>query len=255
MAITLKSPQEIEAMRVAGGMAAEVLEMIGEYVQPGVSTEELDRRCYEYITQVQKAIPANVGYHGFPKTLCTSINGVVCHGIPKPEDVLRDGDIINIDVTVIRDGWHGDTSRMFYAGKPSREAERLVDVTLESMLRGIAVVRPGATLGDVGAAIQSHAEDAGFSVVRDFCGHGIGRKYHEAPQVLHYGRPNSGLRLKKGMVFTIEPMLNAGRQEVQVLDDDWTVVTVDGSWSAQWEHMVAVTDDGYDILTAWPNRR
>ncbi|RZS81281.1 type I methionyl aminopeptidase [Pigmentiphaga kullae] len=255
MAITLKSPQEIEAMRVAGGMAAEVLEMIGEYVRPGVSTEELDRRCYEYITQVQKAIPANVGYHGFPKTLCTSINGVVCHGIPKPEDVLRDGDIINIDVTVIHDGWHGDTSRMFYAGKPSQAAERLVDVTLESMLRGIAAVRPGATLGDVGAAIQTCAEDAGFSVVRDFCGHGIGRKYHEAPQVLHYGRPNSGLRLKKGMVFTIEPMLNAGRQEVEVLDDDWTVVTVDGSWSAQWEHMVAVTDDGYDILTAWPNRR
>ncbi|MBN9474088.1 MAG: type I methionyl aminopeptidase [Bordetella sp. SCN 67-23] len=254
MAITLKSPQEIEAMRVAGGMAAEVLEMIGEYVQPGVSTEELDRRCYEYITRVQKAIPANVGYHGFPKTLCTSINGVVCHGIPKPEDVLRDGDIINIDVTVIHDGWHGDTSRMFYAGKPSQEAERLVGVTLESMLRGIAAVRPGATLGDVGAAIQTYAEDAGFSVVRDFCGHGIGRKYHEAPQVLHYGRPNSGLRLKKGMVFTIEPMLNAGRQEVEVLDDDWTVVTVDGSWSAQWEHMVAVTDDGYDILTAWPNR-
>ena len=254
MAITLKSPQEIEAMRVAGGMAAEVLEMIGEYVQPGVSTEELDRRCYEYITRVQKAIPANVGYHGFPKTLCTSINGVVCHGIPKPEDVLRDGDIINIDVTVIHDGWHGDTSRMFYAGKPSQEAERLVGVTLESMLRGIAAVRPGATLGDVGAAIQTYAEDAGFSVVREFCGHGIGRKYHEAPQVLHYGRPNSGLRLKKGMVFTIEPMLNAGRQEVEVLDDDWTVVTVDGSWSAQWEHMVAVTDDGYDILTAWPNR-
>ena len=255
MAITLKSPQEIEAMRVAGGMAADVLEMIGEYVQPGVSTEELDRRCYEYITQVQKAIPANVGYHGFPKTLCTSINGVVCHGIPKSGDVLRDGDIINIDVTVIHDGWHGDTSRMFYAGKASPEAERLVDVTLESMLRGIAAVRPGATLGDVGAAIQTYAEDAGFSVVRDFCGHGIGRKYHEAPQVLHYGRPNSGLRLKKGMVFTIEPMLNAGRQEVEVLDDDWTVVTVDGSWSAQWEHMVAVTDDGYDILTAWPNRR
>ena len=254
MAITLKSPQEIEAMRVAGGMAAEVLEMIGEDVQPGVSTEELDRRCYGYITRVQKAIPANVGYHGFPKTLCTSINGVVCHGIPKPEDVLRDGDIINIDVTVIHDGWHGDTSRMFYAGKPSQEAERLVGVTLESMLRGIAAVRPGATLGDVGAAIQTYAEDAGFSVVRDFCGHGIGRKYHEAPQVLHYGRPNSGLRLKKGMVFTIEPMLNAGRQEVEVLDDDWTVVTVDGSWSAQWEHMVAVTADGYDILTAWPNR-
>jgi len=254
MAITLKSPQEIEAMRVAGGMAAEVLEMIGEYVQPGVSTEELDRRCYEYITRVQKAVPANVGYHGFPKTLCTSINGVVCHGIPKPEDVLRDGDIINIDVTVIRDGWHGDTSRMFYAGKPAPEAERLVNVTLESMLRGIAAVRPGATLGDVGAAIQAHAEGAGFAVVRDFCGHGIGRKYHEAPQVLHYGRPGTGLRLKKGMVFTIEPMLNAGHHEVEVLDDDWTVVTVDGSWSAQWEHMVAVTDDGYDILTAWPAR-
>jgi len=254
MAITIKSPQEVEAMRVAGGMAAEVLEMIGEYVQPGVSTEELDRRCHEYITKVQKAIPANVGYHGFPKTLCTSINGVVCHGIPKPEDVLRDGDIINIDVTVIKDGWHGDTSRMYFAGKPSHEAERLVNVTLESMLRGIAAVRPGATLGDVGAAIQTYAEDAGFSVVRDFCGHGIGRKYHEAPQVLHYGKPGTGLRLKKGMVFTIEPMLNAGRHEVRVLDDDWTVVTVDGSLSAQWEHMVAVTDDGYDILTAWPGK-
>ncbi|MDX3905202.1 MAG: type I methionyl aminopeptidase [Pigmentiphaga sp.] len=255
MAITIKSPQEIEAMRVAGGMAAEVLEMIGEYVQPGVSTEELDRRCYEYITKVQKAVPANVGYHGFPKTLCTSINGVVCHGIPKPQDVLRDGDIINIDVTVIKDGWHGDTSRMYFAGKPSPQAERLVNVTLESMLRGIAAVRPGATLGDVGAAIQTYAEDAGFSVVRDFCGHGIGRKYHEPPQVLHYGRPGTGLRLKKGMVFTIEPMLNAGRHEVKVLNDDWTVVTVDGSLSAQWEHMVAVTDDGYDILTEWPAKR
>ncbi|MBX6318352.1 type I methionyl aminopeptidase [Pigmentiphaga sp.] len=254
MAITIKSPQEIEAMRVAGAMAAEVLEMIGEYVQPGVSTEELDRRCYEYITKVQKAIPANVGYHGFPKTLCTSINNVVCHGIPKPQDVLREGDIVNIDVTVIKDGWHGDTSRMYFVGKPSPEAERLVNVTLESMMRGIAAVRPGATLGDVGAAIQAYAEDAGFSVVRDFCGHGIGRKYHEAPQVLHYGKPGTGLRLKKGMVFTIEPMLNAGRHEVRVLDDDWTVVTVDGSLSAQWEHMVAVTDDGYDILTAWPGK-
>ncbi|VCU70390.1 Methionine aminopeptidase [Pigmentiphaga humi] len=252
MAITIKSPQEVEAMRIAGGMAAEVLEMIGEYVQPGVSTEELDRRCYEYITKVQKAIPANVGYHGFPKTLCTSINGVVCHGIPKPEDVLAEGDIVNIDVTVIKDGWHGDTSRMYYAGTPSAQARRLAEATLESMLRGIAAVRPGATLGDVGAAIQAYAEGQGYAVVRDYCGHGIGRKYHEAPQVLHYGKPGTGLRLKTGMVFTIEPMLNAGHHEVRVLDDDWTVVTADGSLSAQWEHMVAVTEDGYDILTAWP---
>lgn len=252
MAITIKTPQQIEAMREAGKLAAEVLEMIGEYVQPGVSTEELDRRCFEYITKVQKAIPANVGYHGFPKTLCTSINGVVCHGIPSTTEILKDGDIVNIDVTVIKGGWHGDTSRMYFSGTPSDDAKRLVDVTLESMLLGIRAVRPGAQLGDVGAAIQVYAEAAGYSVVRDFCGHGIGRKYHEDPQVLHYGRAGTGVRLKEGMVFTIEPMLNAGKSDVKVLGDGWTVVTVDGSLSAQWEHTVAVTQDGYDILTPWP---
>ena len=254
MAITIKTPQQIEAMREAGKLAAEVLEMIGEYVQPGVSTEELDRRCFEYITKVQKAIPANVGYHGFPKTLCTSINGVVCHGIPSPTEILKDGDIVNIDVTVIKGGWHGDTSRMYFSGTPSDEARRLVDVTLESMLLGIKAVHPGAQLGDVGAAIQVHAEAAGFSVVRDFCGHGIGKKYHEDPQVLHYGRAGTGVRLKEGMVFTIEPMLNSGKHEVKVLADEWTVVTVDGSLSAQWEHTIAVTHDGYDILTPWPTK-
>ncbi len=254
MAITIKTPQQIEAMRVAGQMAAEVLEMIGEYVQPGVSTEELDQRCFQYITQVQKAIPANVGYHGFPKTLCTSVNGVVCHGIPNSREILRDGDIVNIDVTVIQDGWHGDTSRMYYAGTPSAQAVKLVDVTLEAMLKGIEAVGPGARLGDVGAAIQQHAEGSGFSVVREYCGHGIGRKYHEDPQVLHYGRPDTGLRLKEGMVFTIEPMLNAGKADVKVLNDGWTVITEDGSLSAQWEHMIAVTANGYDILTRWPKQ-
>lgn len=254
MAITIKTPLQIQAMREAGKLAAEVLEMIGEYVQPGVSTEELDRRCFEHITKVQKAIPANVGYHGFPKTLCTSINGVVCHGIPSPKEILNDGDIVNIDVTVIKGGWHGDTSRMYYAGTPSDDARRLVDVTLESMMLGIQAVKPGAQLGDVGAAIQVHAEAAGFSVVRDFCGHGIGKKYHEDPQVLHYGRPGTGVRLKEGMVFTIEPMLNIGKPDVKVLGDEWTVVTVDGSLSAQWEHTVAVTSTGFDILTPWPGK-
>jgi len=251
----LKSPQHIEALRVAGHMAADVLEMISEYVVPGVSTEELDRRCFEFITKVQKAIPANVGYHGFPKTLCTSVNGVVCHGIPSEKDVLQNGDIVNIDVTVIHEGWHGDTSRMFCAGTPSPEAQKLIDVTYASMMQGIETVKPGATLGDVGAAIQRHAEQQGFSVVREYCGHGIGRKYHEDPQVLHYGRPGTGVKLREGMVFTIEPMLNAGRAEVKLLDDGWTVLTADGSLSAQWEHMVAVTKDGYDILTTWPSKR
>ncbi|GGP26552.1 type I methionyl aminopeptidase [Silvimonas amylolytica] len=252
MAITLKTPEQIEAMRVAGRLAAEVLEMISEYVQPGVSTEELDRRCFEYITKVQKTIPANVGYHGFPKTLCTSVNGVVCHGIPSPKEILKEGDIVNIDVTVIKDGWHGDTSRMFYAGAPSEAAQRLVDTTFEAMMAGIDVVRPGATLGDVGHAIQTLAESRGYSVVREYCGHGIGQVYHEEPQVLHYGRPGTGLRLKKGMTFTVEPMINAGEAGVRSLADGWTVVTRDGSLSAQWEHMIAVTDDGFEILTPWP---
>ncbi|GAA4340393.1 type I methionyl aminopeptidase [Pigmentiphaga soli] len=250
MPITIKTPAQIEAMRVAGRLAAEVLDMIGEYVRPGVSTEELDRRCFEYITQVQKAIPANVGYRGFPKTLCASVNGVVCHGIPSPAEILREGDIVNLDVTVIKDGWHGDTSRMYFAGRPSPAARRLVDTTREAMLRGVAEVRPGARLGDVGAAIQRHAEAHGYSVVREFCGHGIGRVYHEEPQVLHYGKNGTGLPLREGMVFTIEPMLNAGGAAVKVRDDGWTVETADGSLSAQWEHMVAVTPNGYEVLTS-----
>ena len=253
MTIKLKNDKDIAKMRVAGRLAAEVLEMIKEHVVPGVSTEELDRRCHEYIRKVQKATPANVGYHGFPKTLCTSINGVVCHGIPSEKDVLKDGDIVNIDVTVIKDGWHGDTSRMYYAGTPSPEAKRLVDTTYEAMMAGIRAVRPGARLGDVGHAIQKLAEGAGYSVVRDYCGHGIGRVYHEEPQVLHYGRPNTGLLLKEGMTFTVEPMINIGEEDVIQLEDGWTVMTRDGSLSAQWEHMIVVTKNGFEILTPWPD--
>jgi methionyl aminopeptidase len=252
MSIKLKNDKQIAQMRVAGGLAAEVLEMIREYVVPGVTTEELDRRCNEYIRKVQKATPANVGYHGFPKTLCTSVNGVVCHGIPSEREVLKDGDIVNIDVTVIRDGWHGDTSRMYFVGAPRPEAQRLVDTTYQAMMAGIAAVRPGARLGDVGHAIQKLAEGAGYSVVREYCGHGIGRVYHEEPQVLHYGRAGTGLVLQKGMTFTVEPMINAGKPGVRQLDDGWTVVTADGSLSAQWEHMIAVTADGAEILTPWP---
>jgi len=255
MVIKLKNDKDIAKMRVAGRLAAEVLDMISEHVAPGVSTEELDRRCNEYIRKVQKATPANVGYHGFPKTLCTSVNGVVCHGIPSEKEVLKDGDIINIDVTVIKDGWHGDTSRMFFAGTPSAEAKRLVDTTFDAMMAGIRVVKPGARLGDVGHAIQTLAEKAGYSVVREYCGHGIGRVYHEDPQVLHYGRPNTGLLLKEGMTFTVEPMLNAGDADVEQLDDGWTVVTADNSLSAQWEHMIAVTRDGFEILTPWPKKK
>jgi len=249
MAIKLKNQKDIDKMRVAGRMASDVLEMIGEFVVPGVSTEELDRRCNEFIRKVQKATPANVGYHGFPKTLCTSINGVVCHGIPSEKDVLQDGDIVNIDVTVIKDGWHGDTSRMYLAGTPSPEAQKLVETTYKAMMAGIRAVKPGARLGDVGHAIQKLAESAGYSVVRDYCGHGIGRVYHEDPQVLHYGRPNTGLLLKEGMTFTVEPMINLGGPDVDQLDDGWTVVTADKSLSAQWEHMIAVTAHGFEILT------
>jgi methionyl aminopeptidase len=250
--IKLKNEKDIEKMRVSGRLAAEVLEMIREYVVPGVSTEELDRRCFEYITKVQSSTPANVGYHGFPKTLCTSINGVVCHGIPSTKEILKDGDIVNIDVTVLNDGWHGDTSRMFYAGTPSPAAKRLVDTTFQAMMAGIGAVRPGARLGDVGHAIQTIAEAAGFSVVREYCGHGIGRVYHEAPQVLHYGRPGTGVLLKEGMTFTVEPMINAGGAAVKQLADGWTVITADGSLSAQWEHMIVVTAQGAEILTPWP---
>lgn len=238
--------------RAAGGLAAQVLHMIAEHVRPGVSTEALDRLCHDYIVNVQKAVPANVGYLGFPKTVCTSLNHVVCHGIPAPGQVLKDGDILNIDVAVIKDGWYGDTSRMYLVGNVSPLARRLVDTTLEAMLAGIAQVKPGATLGDVGHAIQTVAHRERFSVVREYCGHGIGTVYHDEPQVLHYGRRGQGLRLEAGMVFTIEPMLNAGQRETKELADGWTVVTKDRSLSAQWEHMVAVTDSGYEVLTAWP---
>jgi methionyl aminopeptidase len=255
MKIILKSKNDIAKMRVAGRLAADVLEMIEEYVVPGVTTEELDRICNEYIRKVQKATPANVGYHGFPKTLCTSTNSVVCHGIPTTKEVLKDGDIVNIDVTVIKDGWHGDTSRMYYAGTPSPDAKRLVDVTFDAMMAGIHAVRPGARLGDVGHAIQTVAENAGFTIVEEYCGHGIGRIYHEDLQVLHYGRPNTGLLLKEGMTFTIEPMVNAGAADVKLLPDGWTVLTADGSLSAQWEHMLAVTSNGVEILTPWPENR
>jgi methionyl aminopeptidase len=254
MAITLKSPQDLEGMRVAGKLAAEVLAMLKDYVKPGVTTEELDRRAYEHIVNVQKAIPANVGYHGFPKTLCTSVNHVICHGIPNEGKVLKDGDIVNLDVTVIKDGWHGDTSRMYIAGTPSVLARRLVDTTFEAMMSGIRAVRPGATLGDIGHAIQQHAEAAGFSVVKEYCGHGIGKVYHDEPQVLHYGKPGTGVELKKGMTFTIEPMINAGKPQTRQLPDGWTVVTKDHSLSAQWEHTLAVTDDGFEILTPWPDQ-
>ncbi|MEO7063126.1 MAG: type I methionyl aminopeptidase [Dokdonella sp.] len=253
MSVTVKTPEQIEKMRVAGRLAAEVLEMLVEHVKPGVSTEELDRLCYEHIVNVQKAIPANVGYKGFPKTLCTSVNHVICHGIPNPGKILKDGDIVNCDVTVIKDGWHGDTSRMYFAGTPSVLAKRLVDTTYEAMMLGIGQVRPGATLGDIGHAIQKHVEAQGYSVVREYCGHGIGQIYHEDPQVLHYGHAGAGMKLQKGMTFTIEPMVNAGKQYTRVLPDGWTVVTKDHSLSAQWEHTLVVTDDGYEILTPWPN--
>ena len=252
MGISVKTPDEIERMRVAGRLAAEVLQVVAPHVKPGVTTAELDRICHDHIVGVQQAVPANVGYRGFPATVCTSVNNVICHGIPSEAKVLKDGDIVNIDVTVIKDGWHGDTSRMYFVGEPSVMARRLVEVTREAMFRGIRVVRPGATLGDVGHAIQAYAEGERFSVVREYCGHGIGRIYHEDPQVLHYGRPGDGLVLEAGMTFTIEPMINEGKRHTRLLPDGWTVVTKDRSLSAQWEHTVAVTADGVEILTRLP---
>jgi methionyl aminopeptidase len=249
MKIILKSTADIEKMRQAGRLAADVLDMIGPYVKPGVSTEALDKVCYDYIVEVQKAIPANVGYKGFPKTICTSVNNVICHGIPSPSKVLKEGDIVNIDVTVIKDGWHGDTSRMYYAGQPTVLAKRLVDTTYEAMWKAIRIVRPGAFLSDIGHAIQTYAEGFRFSVVREYCGHGIGQVYHEDPQVLHYGQPGSGPRLEVGMTFTIEPMINAGARHTRLMPDGWTVVTKDHSLSAQWEHTIAVTDSGFEVLT------
>jgi methionyl aminopeptidase len=246
--VSIKSLAEQEKLRVAGALAADVLDMIGEHVVPGISTDELDRICNNFIVNIQHTIPANVGYRGFPKTVCTSVNHVVCHGIPNDRQ-LKSGDIINIDVAIIRDGYHGDTSRMYFVGKPPVLAERLTKVCFEAMHNAIDLVRPGAHLGDIGHAIQSHTEAQGYSVVREYCGHGIGREYHEDPQVLHYGTPDTGLELREGMVFTIEPMINAGKRHTRVLPDGWTVVTKDHSLSAQWEHMVLVTADGHEILT------
>jgi methionyl aminopeptidase len=252
MSVILKSKEEIEAMRVAGRLAGEVLRMIRSHVQPGVTTGELDEICHRYITEEQQAIPAPLNYRGFPKSICTSVNHVVCHGIPGDKQ-LKDGDIVNIDITVIKDGWHGDTSKMFYVGEPSIKARRVCEVAHEAMARGIEMVRPGVRLGDIGHAIQRFAEGKGCSVVREYCGHGIGRGFHEDPQVLHYGRPGTGLELQKGMVFTIEPMVNVGRRETRLMRDGWTVLTRDRSLSAQWEHTIAVTDDGHDVLTQLPD--
>lgn len=249
MPVRIKSAFEIERMRVAGRLAAEVLEMIAPHVQPGVTTEALDRLCHDYIVEVQDAVPAPLNYHGFPKSICTSINHVVCHGIPS-EKRLKDGDIVNVDITVIKDGYHGDTSKMFFVGEPAIKAQRLVETCYESLLLAIRMVRPGIRLGDLGAAIQTFAEARNFSIVREYCGHGIGREFHEDPQVLHYGQPGTGLMLEPGMIFTIEPMINAGKRQVRLLPDGWTVVTKDHSLSAQWEHTVLVTPDGFEVLTA-----
>ncbi len=251
MSIPIKSAEQIEGMRRAGREAASVLDMITPYVQPGVTTEYLDDLCHRYITEELGATPAPLNYRGFPKATCTSVNHVVCHGIPGPKK-LKKGDILNIDITVIQDGWHGDTSRMFCVGEPSLLARRLVDISRECLWRGIEQVRPGATLGDIGHAVQSHAEAHNFSVVREYCGHGIGEQFHEEPQVLHYGEPGTGSRLEPGMTFTIEPMINAGRPATRLLRDQWTVVTKDRSLSAQWEHTILVTEQGYEILTLSP---
>ena len=248
MSVTIKTPDEIEKMRVAGRLAAEVLDMIGPHVRAGVTTDELNTICHDFIVDQQQAIPAPLNYRGFPKSICTSVNHVICHGIPSDKR-LKNGDIINIDITVIKDGFHGDTSRMFCVGEPSIRARRLVNICRECLDLGIDLVRPGVHLGDIGHAIQQHAESSGFSVVREYCGHGIGRVFHEEPQVLHYGRPGTGLELVAGMTFTIEPMLNAGKKETRLLPDQWTVVTRDRSLSAQWEHTILVTEDGHEILT------
>jgi methionyl aminopeptidase len=248
--ITIHKPEDFAGMRRAGKLAAETLDMITAHVRPGISTGEIDKLCHDYMVE-RGAIPATLGYRGYTKSSCTSVNHVVCHGIPG-DRVLVDGDIINIDVTVILDGWHGDSSRMYVAGEASTKAKLLMDVTYEAMMKGIAAIRPGATLGDIGHAIQVHVEKHRFSVVRDFCGHGIGRHFHEPPNILHFGRPGEGPKLKPGMFFTVEPMVNAGRPEVKILDDGWTAVTRDRSLSAQFEHMVAVTDNGVEIFTLSP---
>ena len=248
MTVTIKTPEEQEKMRVAGRLAADVLDMIGEHVKPGVSTDHLDRICHDFIVNELEAIPAPLNYRGFPKSICTSVNHVVCHGIPS-ERVLKHGDIVNVDVTVIKNEFHGDSSRMFFVGDPPIIGERLTRVCFDAMWRGIRAIQPGSRLGDIGYAVQSFVEEQRFSVVREYCGHGIGRVFHEDPQVLHYGRRGTGLELVPGMTITVEPMVNAGKREVKLLSDGWTVVTKDHSLSAQWEHTVLVTEGGYEVLT------
>ncbi|MCK9535188.1 MAG: type I methionyl aminopeptidase [Pseudomonas sp.] len=248
MTVSIKTPDDIAKMRIAGRLAAEVLEMIEEHVQIGVTTDELNTLCHDYIVNVQQAIPAPLNYHGFPKSICTSINHVVCHGIPNDKP-LKNGDILNIDITVIKDGYFGDTSKMFMLGKTPEWADRLCRVTQECLYKGIEIVRPGIRLGDIGAVIQQHAESNGFSVVREYCGHGIGTVFHEEPQILHYGKAGTGLELKEGMTFTIEPMINQGKKETRLLGDGWTAITKDRKLTAQWEHTLLVTADGYEVFT------
>ena len=253
MSVTIKNQDDISKMRVAGKLAAEVLDFITPHVQPGVTTEEIDRLFHDYMVNVQETVPAPLNYappgHApYPKSICTSINNQICHGIPS-DRVLKKGDVVNIDITVIKEGYHGDTSRMFYVGEPSIQAKRLCEITYQSMWKGIREVRPGARLGDIGFSIQQFAESHGFSIVREFCGHGIGKVFHEEPQVLHYGKKGTGLELKEGMTFTIEPMVNAGKKDIRMMPDGWTVVTKDRSLSAQWEHTILVTKDGYEVLT------
>lgn len=250
MPITIKTPDEIARMREAGRLAAEVLEMIGPYVVPGISTGELDRICHNHIVNVQKAIPAPLGYNGFPRSICTSVNHVICHGIPSDAKILKEGDIINIDVTVIKDGYHGDTSKMFGVGAIPGHADKLMRVTQECLYKALAIVKDGTYLGDIGHVIQQYAEAQNYSVVREYCGHGIGRIFHEDPQVLHYGQPKTGLQLREGMTITIEPMINAGTRHTKLsVADGWTVTTRDRRLSAQWEHTLAVTRDGCEVLT------
>ncbi len=251
MSIHIKNKEEIEKMRVAGRLTAQVLEMIEPYVQPGITTNELDAVCHDYIVNELKAIPAPLNYHGFPKSICTSLNHQVCHGIPDNKK-LKNGDIVNVDITVIKDDFHGDSSKMFLVGDASIQAKRICQISYDCMILGIQQVRPGSHLGDIGHAIQTYAEANNCSVVREYCGHGIGRKFHEEPQVLHYGLPNTGLTLEAGMTFTIEPMINVGKRQVKLLPDGWTVVTKDRSLSAQWEHTILVTETGYEVLTLLP---
>ncbi len=254
MNVSIKTPDEQDKMRVAGRLAADVLDMIGEHVQPGITTGELDEICHRYIVETQAAIPAPLNYRGFPKSICTSVNHVVCHGIPG-ERRLKSGDAINIDTTVIKDGFHGDTSRMFFVGKPGVQAERLSKIAYEGMWLGIEQLSAGKHLGDIGQSIQEHVEKHHFSVVREYCGHGIGRVFHEDPQVLHYGKAGTGMELKAGMTLTVEPMVNAGKRHVRLLPDGWTVVTKDHTLSAQWEHTVLITESGFEVLTLGASQR